>query len=195
MPTSSKVIAVDVDGVLANFFQAYEELTITTSGRDRFGEHRWPKQSPPTWNWPEFYGYTADEMRRVWNVIKQSTTFWNRLLPLPGASEFLNRLQLVAASEVYFITDRPSPTAQAQTQYWLDTMGFAYPSVIISKEGKGPLCANLKVDLFVDDKLANASEVAHTCPSARIYLLDYPYNQGLVPSNVTRIKSLKEVQF
>ena len=38
-------IGIDVDGVLANFYAAYEALAIQTQGEDLFGEHKWPNET------------------------------------------------------------------------------------------------------------------------------------------------------
>jgi len=69
-------IGVDIDGVLANFWEAYENLTIQVSGEDRFGKARWPNQYPPSWNWPEdHFGYSKATMSEVWNTIRTNSTF------------------------------------------------------------------------------------------------------------------------
>lgn len=173
-------LGVDVDGVLGDFFALYEQQTIETSGRDLFGDKAYPAQLPQCWNWPQSFGYTSEEMAKVWSHIKSDPGFWLQEEPLPGASDLLTELCKLD-DQVYFITDRPGVNPQLQTAVWLQMQGYMLPSVIISSASKGPTkgecCSTLKVTKYVDDKAENILDVLEKSPSTAAYLLAYPYNQ------------------
>lgn len=170
-----KIIGVDVDGVLANFFEAYERLHIQVAGEDKFGDKKWPAQRPQYWHWPAEFGYTREHTSEVWKRIKQDPLFWAMLKPLPGAEEFLNALAN-SEHEVYFITDRPGNNPQHQTIDWLYEYGYSHPSVIISRHGKAICCDAVGTDLYIDDKPENVEEVAEA--GRDVYILDQPYNRS-----------------
>ena len=173
-------IGIDVDGVLANFFKAYETLTIAVAGEDRFGDKKWPNQLPQTWNWPETFGYSKETMNQVWASIKRNPKFWVSMEPLPGVSSFLDSLEQLNRQnhEIYFITDRPGINAQRQTAAWLEEFPFSFPSVIISgpHARKGQIAKGLALDFYLDDKFENVMDVLGKSPSTRTYMLSYPYN-------------------
>lgn len=183
-----KRVGIDVDGILACFFKAYEDLTVAVSGVDLFPA-RYPEQLPPTWNWPEHYGYSDQVMKEVWRRIKTDGNFWYSLGPLPGAEAFLEALD-TPGIEAYFITDRPGVGAQLQTAQWLNDAGYPLPSVIISRKGKGIVCNALSLDYYIDDKTENIQDVVAKSPGTSAYLLDYPYNRAC--EDGIRVKSLAE---
>ncbi len=187
-------IGLDIDGVLANFYEVYERLTILTSGRDLFPK-RGPGVYPPVWNWPEHYGYTKAEMKKVWDTIKNDPHFW---LSLSVLSEEDMRLAQELAEDihydVYFITDRPGKCAKAQTELWmLNQLGLT-PTVLISG-AKGHIAIGLGLDVYVDDKPENCIDVRQQSPKTRVYMPDRDYNRasGAEDYGVIRVKNLTDV--
>lgn len=167
-------VGIDVDGIVANFFSAYEQAFIQVTGVDKF-KGKYPDRLPPSWNWPQGDGYTEEEVERVWAAIKADTVFWASLSTLPYADEFLKRLD-ESQHEVYFVTDRPGLGPQVQTQYWLAQHGYWGPNVIISRKGKGIVCDALSLEVYIDDKTENLKDCWAKSPSTALYTLDYPYN-------------------
>src|SRR3990167_10096493 len=165
-------VSVDVDGILACFFDAYEKLTIEVAGVDLFGTKKYPKALPQTWNWPETFGYSNETMKEVWNRIKTDPYYWYRLNPLPGAANFIKLLQ-ARDREAYFITDRPGLASQRQTAQWLMQHGYAYPSVILSGKHatKGDVCSALKIDVYIDDKTESVQDVLEKSPNTKMLML------------------------
>src|SRR5688572_14955668 len=98
-------IGVDVDGCLANFVKAYEDLFVKVAGVDLFPA-RWPEVDPPCWDWPQHYGYSNDHAAAVWKLIKADPTFWYNLQPYDWTAAVLKQVQF-CGHEVYFVTDRP----------------------------------------------------------------------------------------
>jgi hypothetical protein len=170
-------IGLDIDGVLANFFTSYERAFIEITGRDRFGHDRWPQYIPDDWNWPQnAFGYTQQEASAVWFYIKNTDDFWCRQSPLPG----MFSARRLADHELYFITDRPGKGAKRATELWLREYGpFENPTVLISRNGKGPIVAGLGLELYIDDKVENIISVQTYAPECASYLAPiFPYAEN-----------------
>lgn len=182
-------VGIDVDGILSNFTQRFAELLITVTERKLIDP---ATVVPVVWNWPQHYGYTEEEVARVWTVVKADTVFWASLDALPGADDFLKRLD-ESQHEVYFITDRPGIGPQVQTQYWLAQHGYWGPNVIISRKGKGVVCDALSLEVYIDDKSENLSDCWQKSPSTLLFTLDYPYNKdGQDYAQVTTLEGFAE---
>lgn len=200
-------IGFDIDGVLANFIPAYQDLCIEVAGENRFllGDNR----NPPCWNWPQFRGYTEEEVAEVWKRIIASPSFWNGLEPLEGARTLAMVYEdLCRRHDLYFITARPGARAKAQTEDWLGyyiagMIGYD-PTVLISS-AKGLCCKALKLDAYIDDNLDNVNDVSDVtaprnetgqrigAPTTRVYLLDMNYNQGVLYDGITRVRSVGQM--
>jgi uncharacterized HAD superfamily protein len=191
-------IGFDIDGVLVDFYTGYENMTRKVTGRDLFPKRGEGDNSPypPVWDWPEHYGYSKSEMRRVWTHIKNDESFWKDLQPLPDF-QLVRRLvqKKPAALDLYFITARPGATVKHQTEWWM--WGQAgLPTTILISEHKGYIARALKLDVLVDDKPENISDVAHWSPETRLYLPDRDYNREFRSTRecrFTRINSLGEM--
>ncbi len=186
-------IGVDIDGVLAQFNDAYIEKCIEVTGKDLF---------PPrpfdilTWNYPESFGYSKEEMSVVWGDIKASNWFWLKLKAYPETSNALDTLRIREwrhGDEVYFITARPGVRVKAQTEDWIRSHCFyeeyRTPTVLISSL-KG-LCAQaLKLDAYIDDRKENVWDVVGT--GTRTFVMDRPWNQGNF-TDIQRVSSIQEM--
>ena len=110
-------IGIDVDGVLSDFYTAYEKLHIFVSGEDRFGDKKFPAQYPQSWDWVnDHFGYSKEITKKVWGIIKTDPDFWFNLGLLPDALS----LVLEPSDDVYFISDRIGVLAKRQTEQWLE---------------------------------------------------------------------------
>jgi hypothetical protein len=177
-------IGFDIDGVLANFVAAYQPLCVQLAGGvDLF----WLDDinNPPCWDWPQFRGYTDEQVKRVWDSIIGSRSFWFNLQP---HTDNITALAMVLRylehkHDVYFITSRPGVTAKRQTEAWIRRY-LPYdrdiaPTVLLAS-AKGAAAKALKLDVYLDDNLDNAKDVLRESPKTRMYLLDRSYNQGNV---------------
>ena len=187
-------IGFDVDGILAAFIPAYQNLVIQTAGHDMFlpGDD----VNPPCWDWPEFRGYDKATVRKVWQTITSGSTFWQSLTPLDGVAELNAVAEQLIKHDVYFITSRPGVLAKQQTENWLiQHTGFFNPTVLISSD-KGACCKALNLDAYIDDKLDNIYDVVVESPETRLYCLGMRYNQDdnpVAPRYYTRVSSLAEM--
>lgn len=186
-------LGFDVDGLFADFCRRYRSITVQVTGVDLFQPG--DEIHPPCWNWPEFRGYTAEQMKLVWTAIKLDPYFWSSLPDLPCAKTLrLNRDRLESGDhDIYFITDRPGVQAKRQTEIWLRTnTGFTHPTVIISAK-KGAVAAALSLDAYIDDKWEHALDVVAQSPTTRMYLFNTSYNLGYPTAELTRVTTVQQM--
>lgn len=184
-------IGIDVDGVLARFDLAYAELVRQDTGLT-FPIHdpAWPA----TWHWDrerfKSEGMSEADAKatedRIWDrITRQGSPFWAVLEAYPGAADALYRLTGLRryAHDIYFITARPGHFAKWLTEMWLLVNGAEAPTVLIAKK-KGLIAEALELDIFVDDKPENITDVLMARPEVRAYLIDRPYNRWAVDAKV-----------
>jgi 5'(3')-deoxyribonucleotidase len=164
-------IGVDVDGVLADFNEKFVQRVITVTGEDRFPARPF---DIPCWNYPQHYGYSAEQVSAVWQSIKTDREFWGSLSPYPGVGEVLRVLRMARqhGHDIYFVTARMGHEAKLQTETWLWNNGMTNPTVLIS--GHKMRCAlAVGLDCYIDDHVQNCFEVADHC---RTYIQNRPWN-------------------
>ena len=106
---------------------------------------------------------TRRQRRRLWNHVKTVENFWHGLHELePGIIARLSAIAIDRRWEVIFLTKRPETagaTAQMQSQWWLESKGFALPSVYVVQGSRGRIAESLGLDLLVDDRAENCLDV------------------------------------
>jgi len=184
----------DLDGVLADFFSAFNQLLAHMYGVRLLDK-------PRVWDWPQHeLGLTNAQVRRAWDEVKKMPSWWTSLTKTKEIAEIPTDAfaRLCHEHETYFITSRPQAlhmTTQMQSASWLATrFGLKCPSVIIvnNPRDKTALLSALSLDFYIDDLLSTVQEAP---ASVKAYLLDKPYNQGpLFGEGVTkfRVKSIAE---
>ena len=202
-----KRIGFDLDGCLVDFNTGFVELTIKLLGKNLYPSEWWEGKKltplPQVWDYPQFNGYSDQEVKEVWSVIKESEDFWLKLKPDPGMK--LITEQLLFENEVYFITNRKGLKVKRQTEVWLrsnlvtnngwiKTFPHSEATVLISAD-KGGLARSLNLDIYIDDNYDNIVDTIVVSPTTNAYLLDKPYNQKLDLKAVEhrRVKSVKEM--
>lgn len=167
-------IGIDVDGVIADFNQAFITRVCDRTGRDLFPARPF---DIPTWNYPEHYGYRMDEVTCVWDHVKGDPQFWASLPPYSWTSEFLSRLDPYA-DDVYFITNRMGVSPKQQTERWLWlNQGPVSPTVLITAM-KGWTARSLDLDVYIDDRDLNVIDVRTVSPKTRTFIQDQPWNRS-----------------
>jgi 5' nucleotidase, deoxy (Pyrimidine), cytosolic type C protein (NT5C) len=175
-------IGFDVDGVVADFATAFEEIETRLFGRDA---GRAPEQPEVE---EEREGRQLLEVRRrrdrVWEEIRSTPDFWRTLRPTAdGAIPRIYELTLAHRWEVFFITQRPATageTVQRQTQRWLADHGFDLPSVLAIRGSRGAAAAALRLDYHVDDSAQHCLDVA-VASKARTILVAADPGKSAIP--------------
>lgn len=195
-------LGIDLDGVLANFTDAFADVLAKTSGRMLVTEYPY---DPLVWDWPQHVGFTDAEVTAAWKRVHQSPDFWQSLLPKDGAVAFLDQLWRWVAyrnwghgesHEVYFITNRDGLRAKDQTEQWLIRHGFGgkHPTVLIARGEKGPLVPALGLTHVVDDRPENlTSYLICGLPADRAVLYRANYNAPFADRHPHTVGSLAEL--
>jgi hypothetical protein len=106
---------------------------------------------------------TSRQQRKLWRHVETIENFWEGLAELePGVIGRLAALARDRRWEIMFLTKRPETagaTAQVQTQRWLESKGFALPSVFVVQRSRGRIASALGLDIVVDDRPENCLDV------------------------------------
>lgn len=146
-------IALDLDGVLADFGGSYKKELVKAGIEIRDCQVHWD------------FSYKDKE---VWDKVVKSKDFWLNLEPLCDSH--------LPFEPVAYISSRQIPIEWSQG--WLEKNGFpCKPVYHVGKESKAEAIKATGADLFVDDNLDNFIELnkAGICT----YLFDAPYNRKL----------------
>jgi hypothetical protein len=171
-------IAVDLDGVLADFHTPFVRTAIglfpdldptlmksADVGASPPGEL---DDAPVGANGSVLplgsLSLTQRQSETVWRQIASVENFWETLDEIePGSIASLARLADARGWEVLFITSRPKVkgrTVQRQSQAWLQARGFPLPSLFVVRGSRGRIAEALSLDVVVDDRPENCLDVA-----------------------------------
>lgn len=134
-------------------------------------------------------GLSPRQWEQVWRRIQDTDNFWEGLREIESGS--VGTLAAVAKKlrwEVIFLTQRPSTageTAQVQSQRWLETHGFALPSVFVVAGSRAKIASALQLDLVVDDHHEHCLDIV-TESKARA-LLVWRGGPSIVPQAARRL--------
>jgi hypothetical protein len=118
---------------------------------------------------------TSRQQRRLWQHIGTVENFWEGLAEIePGVVKKLSSLADERRWEIIFLTKRPESagaTAQVQTQRWLQSKGFALPSLFVVQGSRGRIASALHLDVIIDDRPENCLDVVMDSKRARAILI------------------------
>lgn len=174
-------VLLDVDGVFSDFTMAFtkvaQELGLVSEP--------WPTANQETWK----FDFRVDP---VWAVVDRSMNWWTTLCPLIGHDEIETVNAMMWEHQTFFVTNRQSPKVGAnvedQTRFWLESIGIKLPawSFVIATDDKARVAKELKIDLALDDKVANLEVLKDAGVTA--VARGWQYNQEWEP----RVSSLTE---
>ena len=159
-------IGFDLDGVLADMNGALLAQATTL-----FGESAAADKAPPesdnrsVSDTPRVTGLNLSPRQetKLWRHIQTIENFWETLNELePGVIARLGSIAEQRRWQVMFLTKRPDTsglTAQRQSQRWLESKGFSYPSVYVVQGSRGRIATALDLDIVVDDRSENCLDV------------------------------------
>ncbi len=186
-----KNIGFDLDDVLLNFSDALREHM------NRKYEMNVQRYELKTFYIEEFFGISPEETRRAIDVF-----FFHddhaKSMPMEGAREVVEELS--KDNKLFIVTAKPN-TLEQQTIGWLDKH---YPGIFeqvhfanffgtgIERRKKSDICRELNLDIFIDDSLDNAIDVAGA--GIPVLLFDSPWNQiENLPPLVLRVYSWSDI--
>ena len=187
-------VAFDLDGTVADMHSALQK-----EGEKIFGKNIRPKarRLPAAETTPDEAGtaalkelrLTARQQMQLWDHVKKIKNFWTTLPELePGIIARIAKAAHDRRWEVIFLTTRPSTAGdltQVQSQRWLDTHGFRFPSVYVVQRSRGRIADALQLDVVVDDRPENCLDVA--VESQAKVILVWPGDLSEVPPGAERL--------
>lgn len=187
-------IGIDVDGVLANFCEGFQNV-----GRDLFGKDKFPQgYVPRDWYWTDII--TKDEERLMWQKLLKTSDFWTTLEPIEtnvaALREFL--VEFGDKHDVWFVTARAAsggPTQAYQTREWLGRqLGDADSQhrgviTVAKSDLKRQVLEGVGITYMIDDH-GPTVESLDSLPGMNAFLLDAMWNQDAVVKN--RVGSVEE---
>jgi hypothetical protein len=180
-------VGVDIDGVLANFVQAYREVCQDITLRELPTEASdWGMTN---WN------LSKEDHSLAWRTLSGVNNFHTTVLPYDETSVVG---EICQKCRVFFITTRTATKGlpvEVQTALWLSLyVGVAFPTVLVV-ENKGEIANALGLDAMIDDKPENLASVGEHSKKTQLYLRDQPWNQDAeqkVKTSFSRVFSLDE---
>lgn len=165
-----KVVCIDLDGVLADFYFA-----MTKWLSDTYGKPDYPIGSYQAEGWGvEELGLQKMHLDKFWEWVYDGGRFWSNLREMePGIVSRLYWGMPWDTFTVYFCTtreDTKTMTAQRQSHNWLSGYGWDCPNVIVS-DRKGDFCKSVDAAFFLDDKFSNCVEVCEKSPDTAVFWL------------------------
>lgn len=160
---SRKVIALDLDGVLADYNSGFRRvLALMGAELKEFG----PSGDPHLWNWYGPYGASASQTEAALTHVNDNPFFWADLGPHRDLSpEVVDLVQQLASDhELYVVTSRPRGM-RGPTEDWLWFHLRLSCPVVMTPNSKIPALVSLAPDFLVEDHDANVIKYLETRPS------------------------------
>jgi len=184
-------LAVDIDGVLSNFCDAFAKILTDQTGM------AFPKTSvdwPECWDWDRAAGVTPEQETAAWKTVWGDAEFWLNLRMFPETQLVATQLNYLSkiGHEVVFITNRAGERAKNQTERWLYGIGIDYPTVLLAAN-KIPLIRLLGIDFFIDDNLDTVNEVARVAEEEKLPVYGHVYLKAAAYNRTGRRGDLKVV--
>ena len=189
MINKTKVVIFDLDGVLADFDQAFTRL-----GHYLFDTPISYTVSQPYWNFRNVM--TVEQQTKVWDIIKGTAGWWVSVPSLVNADVFVRINGLTHRHEVYFVTHRMHSITPAgeQSVQWLKYRGIDNPRVIVSSR-KGEIARAVSADYALEDNWGNACSIHWMAEKCRTFLIERPYNEEarkIIPPRISVVKTVDE---
>lgn len=183
-------VGLDIDGVVADFLPAFlrclekkvgnGSIALDTITDMSFKRH------------PHLSENTVEECMVA---VSYDPEFWQKLPPLISAEDWQALDRLSRADRLVFVThryERETYDINSVTCDWLKRNGVSKPVVHFTQESKADLVKGLGVNLFVDDRHENCTDVAEKT-EAVVLMPHRLYNQSFSHPKVTRIQNFREL--
>lgn len=167
-------IGLDIDGVVADSFPVFIRELNKHYGKDI--------TELKTYNMTDIYGVEWDEMSQFFHDNMEY--LFSAPKPMPGAVEGINDL-VESGHEIVYVTARAPGAEEILTCKWFDDNKiYRNETFFTGGLSKKFAVKENEIDIFVDDFMTNALEVASL--GVPVLLMDSPYNQGKLPQGVSR---------
>lgn len=176
-----KRLGIDLDGVVVDFVNGFFAISNKMFNTDYKEQTNW-----------DFEQYSREQVDAVWKEIKATRNFWRGLQPEKGTISLA--YMPPKGIEYVFITSRiptKGDSPRVQSCNWLNAyFMIEHPFVIVvdNPSEKIPLCRNLGIEVFIDDKPSTVLQMHNA--GIRTYLRLQPYNRQIYPAGVIQVENL-----
>ncbi len=190
MQKKSKVIGFDLDDILLNFNDTLRAYYNTVYKTHFEREHMISFHLDKLWGLP--MEETAERVLQFYNHESHLNA-----LPVEGSMEGIEKL---AKNHTLFLITAKPELLREKTEEWLTKYfpgmfaGVHFTNHFIGDTGKrkkSEVCLELGIEVFVEDALHNAQDVADA--GIPVLLFDTPWNQAEVLPPITRVFSWPEI--
>lgn len=190
MNKKSKIIGIDLDDVLLNFYAPFIEYHNMKHGTNLTRDHI------TSFYLEDIIGGTREEMTKKIYEFYFSEQHENSL-PVEGAQEAIK--YLAEQYTLVIVTAKPEDVKE-KTLLWLERH---YPNTFDQvyftgqhhgngkKKSKVEICKEIGIEIFIDDHIDNAKNISKE--GIPVLLLDAPWNQEEVPYPIVRVRTWKEI--
>jgi len=175
-------IGLDIDGVVADSFPIFLQELNKYFHKDI--------RKIDNYNIGEIYGVGWQDIDAFFKAHVEY--LFSEPKPMAGAVETIESW-FKAGHEVVYVTARKKGLEEKLTLQWLERNAIPYKKTVFAGgETKTAAVREFQLDVFVDDFMSNALEIAAL--NVPVLLLDAPYNQGKVPKGVIRCYNWNDIQ-
>ena len=108
----------------------------------------------------------------------------------PGAKEVIDRLS--GLHQIHFVTAREEVMRGVSLE-WLQKHGIPFDTIsLLGSWHKSGTARDLQCDLFIEDSLCNAQELAQA--GFDVLLVDCNYNKAILPAGVARVNNWCQIE-
>jgi dimeric dUTPase (all-alpha-NTP-PPase superfamily) len=184
-----KLLAVDIDGVLADYVTGYSDYLFSQNmimGR---------LENQSSYNIAEAYGISKDVEEKAKRDFQESGGF--RWLPVYSGAEATLKWARELGYKIALVSARPyleMRRIHADTIFWLHNNNIPYDAIYWGKDKADIIFSNLypiKPTWFIEDRDKHAIELANE--NIPVLLLDKPYNQGVKHKNIIRVNGWGDI--
>lgn len=157
------VIGIDIDDTLTDIRDELKAAALNYAqklGKKINTEITYIEDKNNGNTYQEKYNFTYEELKYFLKVIQEDIT--QNAKPRKGAKETLKKLR-EEGNKIYIVIARDYEFHDAPyllSKEWLDKNGIEYDKIIVNARDKVAVCKEEKINLFIDDQLANCMKIS-----------------------------------
>lgn len=184
----------DLDDTLTNTANILNEYAIKFDREYLNGEGKLKKidDAKDYYHFADALGWNNDDIKLFFEIYYLEIL--KNVAIKPTVRETISKLK-DRGDKIYIITARREIKANIVkniTKNSLEENGIVYDDIFIDIQNKSEKVKELKIDIFVDDGYKNCLEVKENT-SAKVYMIETPFNKGIYDISILKIKSLNEL--
>ncbi len=174
------IIGIDIDDTLTDIRDELKKAAIDYAkklGKNITNQDKYVENKNNGNNYQEIYGFTYEELKYFLKVIQEEIT--KNAQPREGVINAIKKLRQ-KGNKIYIITARDKEfhdDPYMLSKNWLDKNNIEYDKIIVNARDKAKICKEEKVDIFIDDQLANCIKVSNEGIKV-IRITEYKENHG-----------------